>query len=794
MKKRILIFLSCFFVFSFLLIPVDRIYGNTTQQEETIVETLAGFEYELDQDAAVVTLKKYTDSNATITIADRYLVEGEEYRTQIDSQTLFYQNNMIKNVMISGEIEFVDDSMSKLFYECKQLLSVDLSELETESVTDMSYMFYKCENIQTIDLSGLDTSSVKTMKSMFSTCKKLKNLIGYENLDTSSVESIYQTFNSVQNGLKTNEKWTIDLSEWDLDQVTNSGWCFQSCAAEKIILPDNLAVMSAGFFNHTSKITGSSYTIPKGVKKIGYGHTIYDFATKDFVEFEVAEGNEWYKAVDGILYSADGKELIAVPRNKPFDDDQFVIPEGVEFIPELSFSRNNNFQTLVLPNTMKFRQYVPSNDPQYIIFEDSGNLNEGNTLSIALYIYTSVKEYATKEGNKNYTGVDGILYNYDMTEVVAVPTRYEKYMNIPEGVTDWNTFAMWAVGKEAEKYLILSTGVKIPSTMTYIASDQLEVLNHLNQYTKAGESATIHVNNTLGITKKYPFQFVISVAENNPVFSVNEEGYLIADGIAERGVVLEKDTYIYDGTTHEPDVTVTCNDKTLIEGADYVVDYSDHVEAGTASVTVRAIGDYRGEVVKYFTILESESEPEPEPEPDPEPEPTPDPEPEPTPEPTPEPIPEQKPATEKSHGTGKSTNTEKAKQPQNPWISVKLKDGTIGWKYNKPNGTLATGVMKQTEDGRLCEQVAWELIGKVWYAFGADAIAKSGWIFDENLNGWFYVDINKGMQIGWHYINGKWYYLQPETNGKQGIMLSNCWIDGWYVDENGAWDEKPQVK
>lgn len=43
----------------------------------------------------------------------------------------------------------------------------------------------------------------------------------------------------------------------------------------------------------------------------------------------LAAGNTNYKAVDGILYSSDGKEMLAVPRNKAFENGVYEIPEGV---------------------------------------------------------------------------------------------------------------------------------------------------------------------------------------------------------------------------------------------------------------------------------------------------------------------------------------------------------------------------------------------------------------------------------------------------------------------------------
>lgn len=48
------------------------------------------------------------------------------------------------------------------------------------------------------------------------------------------------------------------------------------------------------------------------------------------------------------------------------------------------------------------------------------------------------------------------------------------------------------------------------------------------------------------------------------------------------------------------------------------------------------------------------------------------------------------------------------------------------------------------------------------------------------------------MKTGWQLIEGKWYYFNPLSDGKKGIMLTDTWIDGWYVDQNGVWNGEPK--
>lgn len=58
----------------------------------------------------------------------------------------------------------------------------------------------------------------------------------------------------------------------------------------------------------------------------------------------------------------------------------------------------------------------------------------------------------------------------------------------------------------------------------------------------------------------------------------------------------------YNGTAQEQKITVTLNNKTLTAGIDYKVVYSQNINAGTATVTIKGIKAYSGTVKKTFKI------------------------------------------------------------------------------------------------------------------------------------------------------------------------------------------------
>jgi GH35 family endo-1,4-beta-xylanase len=87
-----------------------------------------------------------------------------------------------------------------------------------------------------------------------------------------------------------------------------------------------------------------------------------------------------------------------------------------------------------------------------------------------------------------------------------------------------------------------------------------------------------------------------------------------------------------------------------------------------------------------------------------------------------------------------------------------------GWRYMK-NGKPVMG---------------WNKIGGNWYLMDSTGVMETGW---KQISGIWYLLKNDGaMATGWQEVNNRWYYLYSD-----GSMASNIIIDGYRLDENGAW-------
>ena len=74
-------------------------------------------------------------------------------------------------------------------------------------------------------------------------------------------------------------------------------------------------------------------------------------------------------------------------------------------------------------------------------------------------------------------------------------------------------------------------------------------------------------------------------------------------GIGRADVAVEGESFTYTGSPITPAVSVTLKNGTqLIKGTDYTLAYTNHTNAGTATVTVTGIGNYIGTAKKTFVI------------------------------------------------------------------------------------------------------------------------------------------------------------------------------------------------
>lgn len=104
-----------------------------------------------------------------------------------------------------------------MFHNCKNLISLDLSNFDTSNVTRGDYLFSGCSSLTLLNLSNFNTSKIKDMEYMFGNCFALVNVIG--SIDLTSCTSVKWMFYSC------NDNANIHLKNVprSLDFSTSSG-------------------------------------------------------------------------------------------------------------------------------------------------------------------------------------------------------------------------------------------------------------------------------------------------------------------------------------------------------------------------------------------------------------------------------------------------------------------------------------------------------------------------------------------------------------------------------------------
>ena len=91
-------------------------------------------------------------------------------------------------------------------------------------------------------------------------------------------------------------------------------------------------------------------------------------------------------------------------------------------------------------------------------------------------------------------------------------------------------------------------------------------------------------------------------SQNMAAQAETKQVYIRQAGIANADVAVAGESFIYTGSPITPAVSVTLKNTQLVEGRDYTLAYTDHTNAGTATVTVTGIGNYIGTAKKSFAI------------------------------------------------------------------------------------------------------------------------------------------------------------------------------------------------
>ena len=163
--------------------------------------------YEVDEDRDEIevchdNLKELNELNVELYINN---IKNEYKKYFIPEKEGIYTIKLTFNIYIKD--------CSFMFYNCTNLIDIDLSSFNISNVKDMSFMFYNCHRIKSIsDISKWDTKNVNNMSGMFARCKSIPDISKWDTKNVNNIWGIFGGFESIPS-----------ISEWsDNNNLTDT--------------------------------------------------------------------------------------------------------------------------------------------------------------------------------------------------------------------------------------------------------------------------------------------------------------------------------------------------------------------------------------------------------------------------------------------------------------------------------------------------------------------------------------------------------------------------------------------
>ncbi len=507
-------------------------------------------------------------------------------------------------------LEYIEipDSVNKIeggaFRYCEGLKSISLPE----SVTEISEgTFSICSSLESIDMPCVR----KIGDEAFSHC--------YELVITELPDCLTEIGNSAF-------RYCNSLERLDLSKVTHFGeYVMHDCIRLKeVILNDNLERLENGLFFSCDKL--EKIDLPSSLVYIG--KDCFRGSGLKSITF-----NEGLQTIDRWAFGACTKL------------SEVVFPESLEYIWNIAFSECDALESITLPVNLKilgFESFARC-DKLTTIYFNALNCRVCDSYSDKGYIprnwalaspfnktnITNIVFGKTITTISSDSGTNGTFEGHDTLELIAIPDSIEE------------------IGNAAFKNCTNLETAVIADSVTEIADDAFDGCNKLTIYCtensyayEYAQTQSINVSTLViapianqtytgkeiepSISVSYSDEsldktdYTVSYSDNIKIgtakvsvtgtgvfkYLTSKAGFEIVARKISDAVISEISDRQYTGNKITPEISVVYNGITLKKGVDYTVSYSNNTEIGTATVTVKGIGNFKGDAKVTFEIVE----------------------------------------------------------------------------------------------------------------------------------------------------------------------------------------------
>ena len=285
---------------------------------------------------------KYADGTLTFFLASKETLGENEYELNSGKKLPEWVKHTFSITKVVFDTSFANarpTSCYKWFFWCEKLNQVEgIKNLNTKEVTDMADMFYECRALSLLDVSDFNTEKVTDMSGMFYECISLK-LLDVAKFNTANVKSMSNMF------YRCNNLDLLDVSDFNTANVTNMQGMFYSCPALTTIYASDKFV--------TGQVTDGSNMFSNCINLKGFidyknnsdktDHTYANYKTGYFTKLVGKNGDE--------KIGATGEPLAT--DNLVLDDDKDFVAYEPFAAKAASYNRTMNagttWATLCLP-------------------------------------------------------------------------------------------------------------------------------------------------------------------------------------------------------------------------------------------------------------------------------------------------------------------------------------------------------------------------------------------------------------------------------------------------------------
>ncbi len=286
--------------------------------------------------------------------------------------------------------------------------------------------------------------------------------------------------------------------------------------------------------------------------------------------------------------------------------ESIIIPDGVVRIGDSAFWDCTSLKSINIPDsvtTIAFGAFSGCTALTTITIPDGVTIIE----SWAFWDCTSLKSITIP---RSVTQIEGSAFSYcvNLTDVYYGGTQEEW-----EAICEDNTLNSTKVTKHYQ-----STGPELPQ-LTDISGCSITLSTSSYTYDGYAKKPSVTVKdgsktltNGTDYTVSYSNNINVGTATvkitgvGNYTGTATKSFTVSAKSISSSTITLSQSTYTYDGYAKTPGVTVKDGSKTLTNGTDYTVSYSNNINVGSATVKITGVGNYEGSTSKYFTIQEAQ--------------------------------------------------------------------------------------------------------------------------------------------------------------------------------------------